>query len=217
MLTKTKNRLWSAVLMLSLLSTGGWAQVGSLTKTGDLTVCLNSTTAFGVVETPGSTYAWSLIPGTGGGGTLLEGTAPNNLISVNWLTAGTCTLQVIETSATCTGQPVTIQVTVLPVIVPGVASADQIICFNTIPELITATEPNGGSGTYEYQWEFSTDGGSSWEPVANANSLTYQPGPLTETTAYRLQQDSEGSCGAVTTNSIQIMVQPEIITSPIWH
>jgi large repetitive protein len=216
---QTKFRLlkWILMVALSTATIGAVAQVGSLTNTGDMTVCLNTTQPYGVIPTPGSSYSWSIIGGSGGAGTIVTGPAPNNLISVIWTSAGTCTLQVIETSGACTGNPVDITVTVLPGLNPGTASGDQTICYNSIPEPITATEPVGGTGVYSYRWELSVDGGSVWIVVAGETSLTYAPGPLSQTTLYHLVQTSAGSCGTAITNNVTITVQPQVITSPIWH
>ena len=204
-------------MMLSASALGAWAQVGTLTQTGDMTVCQNSTEPYGVMLTTGSTYTWSIIAGSGGAGSITNGVAPNNLISVNWTSSGTCILQVTETTLTCTGIPVNIQVTVLPGLLPGTVSADQTICYNTIPAQLTATAPIGDNGTINYQWESSIDGGATWLIEAGATNLTYAPGALTQTTMYHLIQTSGPACGTVTTNNITITVQPQLITSPIWH
>ncbi len=216
---KTRILLFTSLMALLFLTVTleSQAQVGGLTNTGNITVCLNTTEPFGVIATPGSTYTWSILAGTGGAGTITAGGAPNNLISVNWTSAGTCTLQVIETNATCTGNPVTIEVSVLPALIPGTASADQTVCYNSIPEPIIATAPTGGNSAYLYQWESSTDGGTSWAIILGAIGLSHQPDALSATTLFHLIQSAEGACGSVTTNTVTITVQPQVITSSIFH
>jgi hypothetical protein len=217
---KTRSRLLNTFLLMTLLlaiAPGAIAQVNGLTNSGDMTVCLNSTQPYGVIATPGSTYTWIILPGSGGAGTIIPGSAPNNLISVNWTGPGTCTLQVTETTALCTGDPVNITVTVLPGLIPGTCTASQTICYNSVPEAITATAPTGGNGISTYQWEYSTDGGSTWQILAGATDLAYSPGALTVTTAYHLVQTAEMGCGSVTTNDVIVTVQPLIVTSPIFH
>lgn len=217
---KTQNRLFKCFLLTGLLTAAvfeGKAQVGALTKTGDMTVCLNSTQPYGVTPTAGSTYDWIIIAGTGGAGTIIAGEAPNNLISVLWTNAGTCTLQVIETAGTCPGEPVMITVTVLPGLDAGTTSADQSICYGAIPDPVSATGPAGGNGTTTYQWESSTDEGITWDIIAGATSLEYSPGALIRTTWYHLIQSEGTGCGAATTADIIISVQPQVITSPIFH
>jgi len=207
---KTKILLLQ-LLIIQSLSHYVQGQVGGLTQTGDMTVCQNSTENYGVVLTSGSTYVWSILDGTGGSGTISNGAAPNNLISVTWTNPGTCQLQVIETHGSCTGLPVTIQVTVLPALVPGTAGSDQTISFNSTPAPITATAPTGGDGSYTYQWESSIDGGVTWDIISGAGSLTYAPGPLTQTTRYRLSQSSFAGCGSVYTNMVIITVESTLV------
>jgi len=192
------------------------AQVGTLTNTGDMTVCISSNESYGVIPLAGSTYTWSIIAGSGGAGSI-SNTATSNLISVNWTNAGTCTLRVIESTTNCTGLPVDIVITVLPGLIPGTVNADQTICYNTVPAMLTATAPTGATGTITYQWESSTDNGSTWIPVAGANGLTYQPAALTQSVMYRLRQSASGGCGDVTTSNIAVTVEPQLITSPIYH
>jgi hypothetical protein len=136
---------------------------------------------------------------------------------VQWPSAGTCTQQVMETSSTCSGEPVRITVTVLPGLTPGSVSADQTICYNSVPATLTATEPAGGNGTYLYQWEFSVDGGSTWNIIPGANTLSLNPDALQVTTLFRLEQSFEGGCSPVQTGIITVTVNPEILTSPIYH
>jgi hypothetical protein len=209
MKTNLRNLRLIIMLVLSVSTAGLWAQVGGLEQTGDMTVCLNSTESYGVEITAGSTYVWSIIAGTGGAGTIINGAAPNNLISVNWTSSGTCTLQVVETNATCTGVPVNILVTVLPDLVPGTVSANQTICYNTIPAALTSSDAAGGTGSYTYQWESSPDG-TNWTPISGATSSSYTPIALTATTSYRLKQTS-GTCGTVTTNFVTITVQSVMV------
>ena len=170
-----------------------------------------------MVPTAGSTYAWTIIPGTGGAGSITSGSSPNNRISVTWTGSGTCVLQVNETTPTCSGLPVTIEVTVLPAFTPGTATADQSICYNTIRALLNGTAPSGSTGTFTYQWESSTDGGTVWTAIPGASGLTWQPGSLTQTTAYRLVQTAEGTCGTGLTNTVTITVKQEVVTSGIFH
>jgi hypothetical protein len=219
--TDTHSRvfIFSGLLTLVLIFANVFtslAQVGSLTNTGDMTVCISSDESYGVVPVTGSTYTWSIIAGTGGAGNIST-TASSNLISVNWTNPGTCTLRVIESNGTCTGLPVEILITVLPGLIPGTAGSDQTICYNSVPALITATAPTGAPGPFTYQWESSTDNGTTWTAISGANSLTFQPGALTQTTLFHLKQTASGGCGDATTNSVRITVQAQVVTSPIYH
>jgi len=112
---KTKQKLvrWVILILFTANFMTGMAQ-GPFPNTGDQSVCLNSLQPYGVINTVGSTYAWSIIPITGGDGTITGNGASS--ITVTWTHVGTCTLQVIETLASgCVGLPVTITVTVNPI------------------------------------------------------------------------------------------------------
>jgi len=66
---------------------------------------------------------------------------------------------------------------------------DQEICYADQADFLHASNPTGGSGVYAFQWQMSTDGGTTWL-VANEtpnNLLDYSPGVLYQTTKYRIQ------------------------------
>ena len=94
-----------------------------------------------------------------------------------------------------------------PDFITGTASANQSICYNTTPALLTATAPTGGNPPYTYQWQSSTDS-VNFTNIPGATGLTYQPGPLTVKTFYRQVQSASGSCDNANTNIIRILVNP---------
>ncbi len=104
---------WCMLLLLLIGGTKAIAQ-SPYPNTGDQSVCVNAIEPYGVVLNAGSSYVWAVTPLVGGNGTITAGATPN-LITVNWTTIGTATLQVIETNAQgCVGDPVTIIVTINP-------------------------------------------------------------------------------------------------------
>lgn len=142
-----KNKFIKLSLAILLLFTSGKAFAQPYPNTGDHLVCLNATEPYGVVLTAGSTYQWTITPVTGGNGTVTPGATPN-LISVNWTSTGTATLQVVETNVSgCVGDPVTILVTVNPL--PTVTVNSAAVCSGA-DATITATP--GTAGTYSYVW-----------------------------------------------------------------
>ena len=142
-----KNKFLKLSLAILLLFTRAKAFAQPYPNTGDHQVCLNATEPYGVVLTTGSTYVWTITPVTGGNGTITAGATPN-LISVNWTSTGTATLQVVETNASgCVGDPVTILVTVNPL--PTVTVNSAAVCAGA-DATITATP--GTAGTYSYVW-----------------------------------------------------------------
>jgi hypothetical protein len=147
MKTKSTKIRWIIVLLLAFIAEGAWAQ-GPYPNQGSHTVCLGETAPYGVINTAGSTYSWSIIPLTGGNGILVPGNS--NLTSVTWNSAGTCNLQVIETSsAGCVGNPVQVLVTILPgntlTLTSPAGTDQQSICTGTAITNITY-ETTGATG-----------------------------------------------------------------------
>ena len=131
MKTKTRLMRWLLVLLLAANVTGLMAQQ-PYPNQGPQTVCIGTTEPYGVINTVGSTYNWSIAPALG---TVASGQG-TNLITVNWTVAGVCTLTVIETNASgCAGLPVDVQITVNPlntILLTSAAGTDnQTICINT--------------------------------------------------------------------------------------
>ncbi|MBW3130433.1 gliding motility-associated C-terminal domain-containing protein [Hymenobacter profundi] len=107
-----------------------------------------------------------------------------------------------------------VAVTVIPALTAGTIAADQTVCAGSTPAALTSTgAATGGTGTFTYQWESSTDNGTTWAPVAGATSETLTPGPATITTLYR-RQASSGPCNAVS-NPITINVTPALVAGSI--
>ncbi|MAT52883.1 MAG: hypothetical protein CMN32_00270 [Saprospirales bacterium] len=69
----------------------------------------------------------------------------------------------------------------------GSISGTETKCGSFDPELIGSTAaPSGGQGgSLEYQWQKSTDGGSTWTDVPGANAETFNPPPIIQTTQFR--------------------------------
>ncbi|MBU2556123.1 MAG: PKD domain-containing protein, partial [Bacteroidetes bacterium] len=107
--------------------------------------------------------------------------------------------------------PVT-TITVLDEFIAGAVSPDQVICFNTQPAQLSADAPTGGDGNYTYQWQNSSDN-LTFNDITGATNLTYQPGLLTQTTYYQLNQTC--ACGTVTTATITVNVYPDFLVGSI--
>jgi hypothetical protein len=98
---------------------------------------------------------------------------------------------------------------VRPAFVSPVVSSNQQICYSNSAAPLVATEANGGTGGYTYQWQYSADGETNWMNVDEANSLSYSPGILMETSAYRLLATDAGipSCATeVASNVVTVLV-----------
>jgi len=121
-----------ALLLLMVASTiGAMGQVGALDKTGTQTVCVDTNESYGVVDTPGSTYSWTITPS--GGGII---TGNTNVIDVSWTTPGSYEVKVVETNGNgCEGLPTTVTVTVTPLNTIALSSATgtdgQTVCIDS--------------------------------------------------------------------------------------
>ncbi|MEO1257864.1 MAG: LamG-like jellyroll fold domain-containing protein [Bacteroidota bacterium] len=70
----------------------------------------------------------------------------------------------------------------------GLITGNEVSCLSSFdPGLITSTSTasGGGSGTTEYQWQLSTDNGSTWTDIPGATSENYNPVSISTTTQYR--------------------------------
>ncbi len=107
-----------------------------------------------------------------------------------------------------------ITITVAPALTAGTIGSDQTLCPGATPAALTSTAgPGGGTGTFAYQWQSSTDN-VNWAPIAGANGDTFTPGPLTATTYYRRQVTS-GPCGPAYSPSVALTVLPALIAGSI--
>lgn len=83
------------------LQVNGKPAVATVVQAPAGTVCQLDNKAYSVPNTPGSTYTWSITPGTSGVNWNATIPAPpnNNTITVDWLLTGTYTVNVTETTA----------------------------------------------------------------------------------------------------------------------
>ncbi len=174
------------------------------TITGAVDVCFGATGVTYTTESGMTGYIWTV----SAGGTISAGQGTGS-IQVTWNIAGPQTVSVNYTNANgCTAtSPSVLNVDVKQPFVVGSIAANQSICFNTAPALLTGTAPSGGMQPYAYQWFSSTDN-VNFVAITGATNLNYQPGILNVTTYYRLQQTSAIGCGTFNTNVVTITVNP---------
>jgi hypothetical protein len=112
--------------------------------------------------------------------------------------------RVVVTSNSATASSPSATVTVYPTLQSGsISPSSQAINYNTAPSTLTSSGVSGGSGTYTYQWQSSTNN-STWTNISGATSSTYSPGPLTASTYYQLVVTSNGV--SATSSSVEITV-----------
>jgi hypothetical protein len=108
----------------------------------------------------------------------------------------------------------TILITVNANLTSGSIGTAQSICYNATPSPLTQlTAPRGGTGTYTYEWQRSTNN-STWTSISGATSETYSPTVLTSNTYYRRNVTS-GSCGTVSSSSVLITVYAQLTPGTI--
>jgi len=205
------------VIMLASNTMNVWAQPYPA-ATSPHVVCQSATEPYGVILTPGSSYAWTLSDPAAG--TITAGATPN-LITVNWTKAGSYTLQVVETNQYgCVGSPVTIAITVNPVafiankVAANICSGDS---FEVIPVDGVGTDIIPAGTTYS--WSAPVVAGITG--AAAGSGATKISGTLVNTTnapidvVYTVIPKS-GTCDGASF-TVTVKVYPQVNTSPIYH
>lgn len=119
----------------------------------------------------------------------------------------------VVTSAPCSDTSNAITITITPPITVNTIGSDQTFCASGDPGTLTGAVPTGGNGSFNYQWELSTNGGVVWNPIGGANGVSYAPGNLTLTTLFHRIAYS-GSCNSIS-NTVTITVVPVITNNSI--
>jgi hypothetical protein len=95
-------------------------------------------------------------------------------------------------------------------------AADTTICYGATPHLISGMVPTGGTdipGSYDFQWEISTDN-STWAEIAtSATGASYQPSSLNLTTWFR-RRAASGECFSESV-PVKVNVLPTITNNTI--
>jgi gliding motility-associated-like protein len=99
-----------------------------------------------------------------------------------------------------------LKIFVYPAIANNIISGTDTICYDLPAKALTGTNPTGGNGIYQYQWQFSSDQ-SVWNNDGTLSS--YSPGPLKESLYFRRHITSSAYC-AHTSNSVKITVLDSI-------
>jgi hypothetical protein len=198
------------LILLAAIAGGAWAQ-GPYPNQGAHSVCLGEAAPYGVINTPGSSYTWSIIPLTGGNGIIAPGNT--NLTSVTWNSVGTCNLQVIEiNSAGCSGTPVRIMITVTvnsTISLTSPAGTDkQSVCTGTTIANITYMTTGATGATVT-----GLPAGVTGSFAGNAVTISGTP---TTSGIFNYVVTLTGGCGTVTASGT-ITVSAIPATSPIYH
>ncbi|WP_347160198.1 gliding motility-associated C-terminal domain-containing protein [Pontibacter chitinilyticus] len=173
----------------------------------DVIVCYGTQATFRVANADQSTvYKWYA---TAGSATAI-GTGPS-FTTPQALTATTSFFAEASSTANSACSSTTARVearaTVTAPITGNTVSSDQSLCSGGTPAPLTGTIPQGGGGTYTYQWQRS-ENGSDYTDIPGANAQGFAPGTLSITTWYRRKVSSTSSCPQSTSNAVRISVAP---------
>ena len=165
----------------------------NITLSGALSFCAGSNVVISVDSSTNYTFQWKDAGMAISGATYSDYTAT---------TAGTYSVDVTDNSAGlgCTITSDIQTVAVYPTSVGGTLTGTAAICIGASASTLTLT---GYTGTI-IRWESSTNGGTSWNTIANTTD-TYNPGSPSTTTLYRAVVQS-GTCVAATSNTVTITV-----------
>jgi hypothetical protein len=169
-----------------------------------------------VTPTPGSTYSWSITPGSSGTEWSINGTG--NSITADWNSPGVYTLSVIETNAQgCNGLPVSVIVTVYQT--PDVNDPpDQTLC-NGSPAI--AVNFTGAVPGTVFNWTNDTPAiglaATGSGNIASFNAINTGTTPVVATITVTPSYTNAGITYTGTPQSFTITVNPLPVTSPIFH
>ena len=152
---------------------------------------------------PSYLYQWEKNTGggwipvsTGGGG--------QNFNITEALTQTTWFRRNVYDQGDCSDVSNEIQITVYNHITTNQISADQQICQNSTPVLLTGTQPTPSMDPITFQWWWSTDG-ITYLPIIGATSKDFQPPALSQTTWYYREAIS-APCPSDPSSPVMIMV-----------
>jgi hypothetical protein len=201
------------LLILFLASSGlSWSQTSqSPTQTVPI-----GNEPYLVTPTPGSTYSWTITPGSSGTDWSINGTG--NSITADWNSPGVYTLSVVETNAQgCNGLPVSVIVTVYQT--PNVNDPpDQTVCNGSAT--IAVNFAGAVPGTV-YNWINNTPSiglaATGSGNIASFNAVNTGTTPVVATITVTPSYTNAGITYTGTPQSFTITVNPLPVTSPIFH
>ncbi|MCC9166100.1 gliding motility-associated C-terminal domain-containing protein [Pontibacter harenae] len=116
-------------------------------------------------------------------------------------------------TGTCEAMSNTVFVEVQPVLANNsISYTDGAVCAGAIPNMISGSEPTGGSGAYTYEWQWAqADDATNFNPAPGTNdeqSYTFSS-PVTEPVLFRRIARS-GACQQLVSEVVEIEVVPGI-------
>lgn len=167
-----------------------------------------------VTATPGSTYTWTISPGTSGNEWSINGTG--NSITVDWNITGVYTLSVVERNAQgCTGDPVQVVVTVNEMPVVTATPSSEAICSGSA----TNISLSGNLGNTTFTWTAALTSGTASGFSDGTGSTIAQTLTNTSDVPATVTYTVTPAANSLTGNPITVVVtvNPLPSTSPIYH
>jgi trimeric autotransporter adhesin len=203
---------WMLFNLLLINTAGVWAQ-SSQSPTQTVPI---GNEPYLVTPTPGSTYSWTITPGSSGTEWSINGTG--NSITADWIIPGVYTLSVVETNGSgCQGLPVSVVVTVNPG--PSVDDPlDQALCSGSLTASVNFT---GGVPGTVYTWTNNTPSiglaATGSGNIASFNAVNTGTTPVVAIITVTPSYTNAGNTYTGTPQSFTITVNPLPVTSPIFH
>jgi|GEM_PF-1209281 len=152
---------WMLLILILAYAAGAWAQ----SDPSPSQTVFKGNEPYLVTATPGSTYTWTITPGTSGNEWRINGTGNN--ITVDWNIAGAYTLSVVEkNSGGCLGQPRAVVVTVNERPDVTATPASEAICSGASTNI--ALSSNIGTATFAWTAALTSGTASGFSDGAGA-------------------------------------------------
>ncbi|WP_276504987.1 PKD domain-containing protein, partial [Terrimonas pollutisoli] len=160
------------------------------------------------------TYQWRK------NGVNISGATSDNYAIPNVAAGDAGNYDVLITNSCGTVTSVSAALNVNPPLNPGSHNTDPITaCINYNPDVLNFNPPNtppsGGLAPYTYQWQSSTDGGTSWNNISGATSATYDPTNLLTPGTYSYRVIVTDACGETATTTAKTITIVEEVTATI--
>src|SRR5690606_27420828 len=136
--------------------------------------------------------------------------------SKTYSTHGTYSVKLISTSDKGCKDSLSRNIVVYPPISSNTISPDQVICQGATASSLTGSNPSGGTGTFVYQWQSSSDS-INWSDMAGKTSRDLSAQALYNTTYFRRIVTSApcDSNQRSISDTVRIIVTPGITNNSI--
>jgi subtilisin-like proprotein convertase family protein len=189
------------------ITNGSAPSAPTATSSVNTSVCNGSPMPTFTVSNAGYSYNWWSNSGLT---TPASGTNNTTSYTPSAPAAGSsATYYVTATTGGCQSAATAFTISVYSNVSAGSVGSNQTICSGQDPVILSELTPASGGNSlsgYTYQWEMSTNGGTSWSDIPGATGATYDPPTLTSTTLYRRKVTN--TCGTSVTSTITITVNP---------